>query len=57
MIAEAVKVGGHRTKQAAVSAAVAEYVQRHRWLQILDLAGKVGFDPDWDYKAMRRGRR
>lgn len=57
MVAEAVKVGGHRTKQAAVSAAIAEYVRRHRRLRILDLAGKVDFDPDWDYKALRRGRR
>lgn len=56
MIAKAVKIGGHKTKQAAVSAAIAEYVERRRRLRLLELEGKVDFDPDWDYKDMRRGR-
>jgi Arc/MetJ family transcription regulator len=56
LIARAVKIGGHKTKQAAVSAALAEYVQRRNRLRILELAGTVEFDPNWDYKKMRRGR-
>jgi len=57
MIAEAVRVGGHKTKQAAVSAAIAEYVRRRRRLRLLELEGKVEFDPLWDYKKMRNRRR
>lgn len=56
LLAEAVKAGGHETKQAAVKAAVAEYVARHNRLRILELAGKIDFDPEWDYKKMRRSR-
>ncbi len=56
LIGEAVKAGGHKTKQAAVNAAMAEYVARRNRLRILELAGKVEFDPAWDYKKMRRGR-
>jgi Arc/MetJ family transcription regulator len=56
LIAEAVKAGGHKTKREAVNAAIAEYVQRRNRLRILELAGKVEFDPEWDYKKMRRSR-
>ena len=56
LIARAVKIGGHKTKQAAVSAALTEYVQRRNRLRILELRGKIRFDPNWDYKKMRRRR-
>ena len=56
LIAEAVKAGGHKTKQAAVNADIAEYVERRNRLRILELAGKIDFDPAWDYKKLRRSR-
>ncbi len=54
LIAEAVKAGGHKTKQSAVNAAIAEYVQRRNRMRILELEGKIRFRQDWDYKRMRR---
>ncbi len=54
LIMEARKVGRHRTKKEAVTAALREYVQRRKQLRILDLAGKIEYDPDYDYKALRR---
>jgi Arc/MetJ family transcription regulator len=54
LIAEAVKAGGHKTKQAAVNAAIAEYVQRRGRLRVLELEGKIQFQPGWDYKELRR---
>ena len=54
LIAKAVKIGGHKTKQAAVNAALAEYVQRRQRLRILELGGQIEFDPAWDYKKLRR---
>jgi hypothetical protein len=57
LLAEAVRVGGHRTKKATVNAALEEYIQRRKQLEILDLFGKIDFDPDYDYKAQRDFRR
>jgi Arc/MetJ family transcription regulator len=54
LIAEAVKLGKHKTKREAVNAALQEYVKSIRRLGILDMMGKVDFHPDWDYKADRR---
>jgi Arc/MetJ family transcription regulator len=56
LIQEALELGGFRTKQQAVNSAIAEFVQRRRRLRILDLGGKIEFDPLWNYKKMRRGR-
>ena len=56
MVEKAVKIGAFKTKQQAVNTAIAEFVERRQRLSILDLAGKIGFDRDWDYKKMRRKR-
>jgi hypothetical protein len=57
LIEEARKVGGHRTKKDAVTAALQEYVQRRKQMQILDLFGKIDHDPTHDYKADRKRQR
>ena len=54
LISEAVKAGNHRTKREAVTAALKEYIKMKRRLALLELEGKVDFDPTWDYKADRR---
>jgi hypothetical protein len=51
---DAVRLGGHKTKREAVTAALQEYIRAKRRLGILDMCGKVDFDPAWDYKADRR---
>jgi Arc/MetJ family transcription regulator len=56
LIEEARKVGHHRTKKDAVTAALTEYVKRHRQQRIIEAFGTVDFDPDYDYKAERRRR-
>ena len=56
LIEETVKLGRFKSKRQAVNSALAEFVQRRRRLRILDLAGKIEFDPKWDYKRMRRAR-
>jgi hypothetical protein len=57
LIEEARKVGGHRANQGAVTAALKEYIRYRKQLAILDLTGKTDFDPGYDYKAERRGKR
>ncbi len=54
LIEEARRVGGHETKEEAVTAALAEYVKHRKQLRILKVFGTVDFDPDYDYKAERR---
>jgi Arc/MetJ family transcription regulator len=54
LIEQAVKLGNHKTKKAAVTTALQEYVKSKKRLGILDMFGKVDFDPRWDYKAARR---
>lgn len=55
LIEATVKLGNFKSKQEAVNTALAEYVHRRQRLRMLDLAGKINFDPKWDYKKMRRG--
>jgi len=57
LIEDAKRIGDHKTKKGAVTAALEEYVRRRRQLGILDLAGKVEYDPEYDYKLLRRRRR
>jgi Arc/MetJ family transcription regulator len=56
MIEQAVKLGGFKTEQEAVNAALAEFIAQRNRLRILELAGQIEFAPDWDYKRMRRAR-
>lgn len=54
LIEEARRAGGHKTKKEAVTAALDEYVRRHKQMKILGAFGTVDFDPTYDYKAERR---
>jgi len=53
LITEAIRLGGFKTKQEAINAALAEFVERRNRLCMLELGGKIEFDPGWDYKRLR----
>jgi Arc/MetJ family transcription regulator len=53
LIEEAVKAGHHRTKKEAVTAALREYVQARKRLEILDWVGKVEYYDDYEPKRLR----
>lgn len=53
LILEAVKVGSHKTKKAAVTVALSEYIQRRKQREIVSLFGNVDYDLSYDYKAQR----
>ena len=57
LIEEARAIGGHKTKKEAVTAALAEYVQRRKHMGIIKLFGTIDYDPGYDYKAERRRKR
>lgn len=54
LIETALKVGGHRTKKAAVTEALVEYIQRRKQAKIVEIFGKIDLDPQYDYKKQRR---
>lgn len=54
LIDEARRIGKHVTKKDAVTAALKEYIQRRKQLEILKLAGTIDYDPTYDYKKMRK---
>jgi len=56
LVEEAKRLGKHRTKREAVNEAIAEYVARRRRRKVLNIFGKMDWDPDYDYKAQRRRR-
>lgn len=57
LIEKAKSIGNHKTKKEAVTAALEEYIRRQGRLRILDLVGKVDYEPGYDYKARRRMKR
>ena len=54
LIETARTVGKHKTKKAAVTEALNEYIQRHRQSEIIKLFGKIDYDSDYNYKKQRR---
>ena len=57
LIAEAKKLGRHRTKKEAVIAALQAYIRHRKQQGILAMFGKVDFDKNYDYKKERRSKR
>ncbi len=54
LLAEALRVSGKKTKKAAVTEALEEYIQRHKQQGLRQLFGTLEFDPDYDYKQGRK---
>jgi Arc/MetJ family transcription regulator len=53
LIDRALEVSGERTKKAAVTKALQEFIARRRQKRLLDLMGKLEWDSSYDYKAER----
>lgn len=56
LIEAAKRAGRHRTKKDAVTAALCEYIAHQQRLRLIEMFGRVDFDPAYDYKAERRKR-
>ena len=54
LIEQAPKIGKHKTKKDAVTAAVQEYIRSRKQERILSLFGSIEFDSEYDYKKERR---
>lgn len=53
LLERAVKISGERTKTAAVTRALREYVARHEQRRIVELFGTLDWDDRYDHKAER----
>jgi Arc/MetJ family transcription regulator len=53
LLDRALEVSGERTKKAAVTKALQEFIARRQQKKVLDLMGKLEWDASYDYKAER----
>ena len=54
LLETALKTGGLKTKKDTVNMALAEFIQRRKNADILQLFGTVVYDDDYDYKKARQ---
>jgi len=57
LIEQARKLGRHRTKKDAVTAALDEYIQRRKQQHILPLFGTIDYQANYEYKKERSRKR
>jgi hypothetical protein len=53
LIDRALALSGERTKKAAVTKALQEFVARREQRRLIELMGKLEWDPSFDYKKER----
>ena len=56
LLDQALSVGGFRTKRETVNQALREFIARRHRLELVNLFGKIDYDPRYDYKNERRAR-
>ncbi|OGQ89641.1 MAG: antitoxin [Deltaproteobacteria bacterium RIFOXYA12_FULL_58_15] len=56
LLERAVAVSGKKTKTAAVTMALREFVARREQVRILELFGRLDWNPEYDYKKERSRR-
>jgi len=54
LILKAVRLGGHKTKKAAVSKALIEYIHQLEQEKIFSMFETVEYDTEYDYKKQRK---
>jgi hypothetical protein len=56
LIERALEVSGEKTKKAAVTRALEEFIARRTQRRLVELMGKLEWDDTFDYKAERSRR-
>ena len=56
LLERALDVSGKRTKKAAVTLALEEFIARRQQQKLLELMGKLEWDSSFDYKRERQRR-
>lgn len=53
LLERALAVSGEKTKRAAVTKALKEFIARREQKRLMELFGQLDWDPDSDYKSER----
>lgn len=56
LLEKALEVSGEKTKKAAVTRALEEFIARREQRRVAELFGKLEWDPSFDYKSERARR-
>lgn len=56
LLERALQVSGAKSKTAAVTQALTEFIARREQSRLLELFGSLAWDPDFDYKSERTRR-
>lgn len=56
LLDEVLAVSGEKTKKAAVTLALREFIERRAQAELADFFGMLEWDDEFDYKAARRAR-
>ena len=56
LIKEALRLSRMKTKKELVNQALKEFVDSRKRLNLMDLAGRIGFAKGYNYKALRIGK-
>ncbi len=54
LIEEAVEIGNHKTKKAAVTEALQEYILKRKQMLVREVFGKIEYDASYNYKKQRK---
>lgn len=54
LVEQAKVIGKHRTKKAAVTEALEEYIQKRKQTEVTKVFGSIDYDESYDYKEQRR---
>jgi metal-responsive CopG/Arc/MetJ family transcriptional regulator len=54
LLQEALALGHYQSNSAVIEAALQEYIQRRKQLQIMELFGTIDYDSDYNYKQQRQ---
>jgi Arc/MetJ family transcription regulator len=53
LVAEGLRLSGAKTRKELVNRALSEFIESKKRLDLQDLAGKIRFADDYDYKKAR----
>jgi len=56
LVRKAMKLSRAKTKKEVINQALRELVESRKRLNLMDLAGKIEFSKDYNYKALRAGK-